>query len=154
MSRPAIDFLTFRMDVVNDQAKQMASAIYEEACDVSLRELRVLRLAHRQPGITQGEVSSKARLEKTLVSKLVTSLARRELLVRQIGTEDARWVQLHLTASGREIVKQCDRLGRKMEKSLLSVLSSEEVEVFEACLAKLAVQVESGFDVSARKVSR
>ena len=154
MTRPAIDFLTFRMDVVNDQAKQMASAMYEEACDVSLRELRVLRLDYRRPGITQGEVSSVARLEKTLVSKLVTALARRELLVRQIGTEDARWVQLHLTAQGREIVKQCDRLGRKMEKSLLSVLSNQEVEMFEACLAKLAAHVESGMDASARKPSR
>jgi DNA-binding MarR family transcriptional regulator len=91
------------MDVVNDQAKQMASAIYEEACGVSLRELRVLRLANGRPGITQGEVSSLARLEKTLVSKLVTALARRDLLVRKIGTEDARWVQLHLTAEGREV---------------------------------------------------
>jgi DNA-binding MarR family transcriptional regulator len=153
MTRPAIDFLTFRMDVVNDQAKQMASAIYEEACDVSLRELRVLRLAHRRPGITQGEVSSMARLEKTLVSKLVTALARRELLVRQIGTEDARWVQLHLTDKGREIVKQCDRLGRKMEKSLLSVLTPEEIELFEACLAKLAAHVESGMDAPTRKPS-
>jgi len=145
MPRPAIDFLTFRMDVVNDQAKQIASAMYEEACDVSLRELRVLRLAHGRPGISQGEVSSTARLEKTLVSKLVTTLARRELLVRQIGAEDARLVQLHLTPQGREIVKRCDRLGRKMEKSLLSALSGEEVEVFEACLAKLTAHVESRF---------
>jgi len=142
MPRDAIDFLTFRLDVLSDQAKQLASGVYERACGVSLRELRILRQAYHQPGITQGEAAFGAHLEKTLVSKLVTSLARRHLLVRQIGEEDARWVQLFLTEDGRDIVKQCNKLGRRMEKSMLSVLEAKQVEVLEDCLAKLTAKVE------------
>ena len=142
MARPAIDFLTFRLDVLSDQAKQMATDAYEEACGVSLRELRILRQAYHQPGITQSEVSVGAYLEKTLVSKLVTSLARRGLLVRQIGEEDARWVQLVLTEQGVEVVRQCNKLGRRMEKSMLSVLSDRQAAVFEECLSALTAKVE------------
>lgn len=141
MPHPAIDFVTFRLDVVSDQAKQIATAMYEQACNVSLRELRVLRLAYHTPGITQGEVVSASRLEKTLVSKLVTVLARRGLLVREIGVDDARCVQLQLTDEGRDVVRQCNRLGRKMEKSVLSVLTAEELATFESCLAKLTERV-------------
>jgi DNA-binding MarR family transcriptional regulator len=143
MARPPIDFLTFRLDVLSGQAKQIASEVYEQACGVSLRELRILRQAYHQPGITQGEAANGAYLEKTLVSKLVTSLARRGLLVRQIGEEDARWVRLFLTESGRDIVKQCNKLGRRMEKSMLSVLEPAEVEVLEDWLARLTARVES-----------
>lgn len=136
------EFLTFRIDVFNDQAKQLATDVYEETHGVSLRELRVLRLAYAAPGITQGEVVAASRLEKTLVSKLITSLARRQLLLREIGAQDARWVHLHLTDEGRHIVQQCNRLGRKMERSLLSVLSDSDRVLFDNCLERLTAQVE------------
>ena len=142
MPRAAIDFLNFRLDVLSEQAKHMATGIYEQSCGVTLRELRVLRLAYNEPGITQGEVSAQSFLEKTLVSKLVTALARRKLLTRQIGAEDARWVHLFLTDEGREVVKQCNRLGRKMEKSMVSVLTAAQIETFEICLAKMTARVE------------
>ena len=142
MPRPAIDFLIFRLDVLSDQAKQMASDAYKQACGVSVRELRILRQAHRRPGITQSAVVAGAYLEKTLVSKLVTALARRGLLVRRIDEEDARWVQLFLTEEGTEVVKQCNKLGRRMERSMLSVLTAEQTAAFEECLAALTLKVE------------
>jgi DNA-binding MarR family transcriptional regulator len=142
MPREAIDFLTFRLDVLSGQAKQMASDVYEQACGVSLRELRILRQANHRPGITQSEVAAGAYLEKTLVSKLVTSLARRGLLVRRIGEEDARWVQLFLTDKGTQIVRECNKLGRRMERSLLSVLSDKQAEVLEECVAALTTKVQ------------
>ncbi len=149
MPRPAIDFLTFRLDVLSDQAKQMASDAYEQACGVNLRELRILRQAHHRPGITQSAVSAGAYLEKTLVSKLVTALARRGLLVRRIDVEDARWVQLFLTEEGTEVVKQCNKLGRRMERSMLSALTADQAILFEQCLAALTAKVE--LDLKATK---
>jgi len=140
--RPAIDFLTFRLDVLNEQAKRRASQAYEAACNVSLRDLRVLRQAYARPGITQTEVVAGGYLEKTLVSKLVTSLARRGLIRRQIGEEDARWVRLYLTDEGREAVQRCNRMGRQMEKSLLSVLQPADIEHLERTLAILTAKVE------------
>ena len=61
---------------------------------------------------------------------------------RRIGTEDARWVHLFLTDRGREVVRDCNALGRRMERSMLSVLTREEVNTFEDCLARLTARVE------------
>lgn len=143
MSKAAIDFLTFRVDVFNEMAKRAASQAYEERHGVSLRELRVLRLAYAYPDITQGEIVAQSHLEKTQVSKMVTQLARRALLVRQIGAQDARWVHLRLTDAGREIVQDCNRIGRKLEKYLLTGITPAELEVFETSLVKLTAHVQA-----------
>jgi len=143
MSKAAIDFLTFRVDVFNEIAKRAASQAYEERHGVSLRELRVLRLAYAFPDITQGEIVAQSHLEKTQVSKMVTHLARRELLVRQIGAKDARWVHLRLTDAGREVVKDCNRIGRKLEKYLLSGITPAELDIFESSLVKLTAHVQA-----------
>jgi DNA-binding MarR family transcriptional regulator len=141
LTRPAIDFLTFRLDVLNEQAKRTSSLAYEEARGVTLRDLRVLRLAYAKPGVTQSEVVEAAYLEKTLVSKLVTSLVKRKLVRREIGEEDARWVRLYLTDEGRETVQHCNRMGRQMQKAWLAGLSAGEIEAFERTLAVLTERV-------------
>jgi len=141
--RPAIDFLTFRLDVLNEQAKRQASQAYEAARNVSLRDLRVLRQAYARPGITQTEVVAGGYMEKTLVSKLVTSLVRRGLIRREIGEEDARWVRLYLTDDGHETVQHCNRMGRQMQKKLLAGLEPGEIEAFERTLAALTAVVEA-----------
>ncbi|MEJ8847131.1 MarR family transcriptional regulator [Variovorax rhizosphaerae] len=136
MSHAAIDFLTYRLDVFNCKAKALASGIYEQSCGVSLRELRVLRLVAHQPGITQGEVADPAQLEKPAVSRIVKALIERGLMVRETGTQDARSGHLFLTEHGHALVQRAARVGRKLEKSMLSVLSDAERESFEQCLAR------------------
>ena len=137
MPHPALDYLTVRLDVLTNLAKDTASEVYERDHGVSLRELRVLCLAYHTPGITQGEVVLHSMLEKTQVSRMITSLVQRGVLQRQIGAKDARLVHLHLTPAGREAVRQCNRIGRRMEKSLMASLDPAEAQVFERCLVRL-----------------
>ncbi|WP_213952887.1 MULTISPECIES: MarR family winged helix-turn-helix transcriptional regulator [unclassified Variovorax] len=146
MSRAAIDFLTYRVDVFSHQAKVLASGIYEASCGVSLRELRVLRLAAHHPGITQGETSGQAQFDKSTTSRIVKTLAERGLLVRESGAQDARSGHLFLTEHGQDVVQRAGRVGRKLEKSMLSVLTDAELESFEQCLARLTARVEIDID--------
>jgi hypothetical protein len=60
MSHGAIDFLAYRLDVFSRKEKALTSDIYQQSCSVSMRELRLLRLAAHQPGITQGEAAGLA----------------------------------------------------------------------------------------------
>lgn len=138
MSRPAIDFLTFRLDVLSELAKRRVSSDYERF-GVNLRELRILRLAYAQPGITQSGVVEGAFLEKTLVSKLTTALVQRQLIRREIGSEDARLIHLYLTPKGKKIVAQCDEIGHEGEKQWLSSIDSKELAQFEKILEKLTL---------------
>jgi DNA-binding MarR family transcriptional regulator len=133
----AINYVTFRLDVLTAIAKNDASLVYERECGVSLKDLRVLRFVALEPGLVQGRLATLCYLEKTLTSKMVTALVKRGLLRRKIGAEDARQVRLYLTAQGTRIVDRCEVLGREIEGSMMSVLSEEERRVFEHCVERI-----------------
>jgi DNA-binding MarR family transcriptional regulator len=141
------DFLTYRIEVLNHLAKRTASEAYRRYCGVTLNDLRILRLVGDNPGINQGPLADLAYFEKTMVSKLVSSLVRRSLVQRVIGTEDARQVNLYLTADGEALRARADVIGVHMNRSLVSVLAPEERETLERCMAKLTekAKADSGF---------
>ena len=141
---PRLEHLNFRLDVLSALAKSVASDIYEAECGVTLRDLRVLRFVDMQPGISLSPLIELTYLEKTLVSKLVTTLARRGLLTRSTGTTDARVINLNLTSKGKAIVRKADRIGKTFDQQLMSVLSAEEKQVLYRCIDKLTEHVEEG----------
>ena len=141
---PRLEHLNFRLDVLSALAKSVASGLYEAECGVTLRDLRVLRFVDMQPGISLGPLIALTYLEKTLVSKLVTALAKRGLLTRSTGTEDARVINLYLTPEGKAIVRKSERIGKSFDEQLMSVLSPKEKEVLYRCINKLTEHVEEG----------
>jgi DNA-binding MarR family transcriptional regulator len=141
---PRLEHLNFRLDVLSELAKGVASGVYEAECDVTLRDLRVLRFVGMQPGISLGPLIELTYLERTLVSKLVTTLANRGLLTRSTGSTDARVIHLHLTRKGEAIVRKCERIGKMFDERLMSVLSAEEKRVLFHCVEKLTEHVEEG----------
>jgi DNA-binding MarR family transcriptional regulator len=141
---PRLEHLNFRLDVLSELAKSVASGLYEAECGVTLRELRVLRFVDMEPGISLGPLIVLTYLEQTLVSKLVTALARRGLLTRSTGTEDARVINLYLTTEGKATVRKCDRIGKTFDQQLMSVLSQDEKEALYRCIGKLTEHVEEG----------
>lgn len=141
---PRLEHLNFRLDVLSELAKGVASGLYEAECDVTLRDLRVLRFVGMQPGISLGPLIELTYLERTLVSKLVTTLANRGLLTRSTGSTDARVIHLHLTRKGEATVRKCERIGKMFDERLMSVLSAEEKRVLFHCVEKLTEHVEEG----------
>lgn len=133
-SRIPIDYVTFRLDVIVSLAKADASAVYEKACGVSLRELRCLRIATFEPGLPQSRLAAQSYVEKTLVSKTITGLVRRGLLRREIDARDARRVRLYATEAGSRVVDTCETLGRALEGELLAGIPSQQRVSFGQCM--------------------
>jgi len=133
----AINYVTFRLDVLTGIAKHDASLVYERECGVSLKDLRLMRFVALEPGLVQGRLANLCYLEKTATSRMVTALVKRGLLRRKIGAEDARQVRLYLTAHGKRIVDRCEVMGRAIETKMMSVLSREERRVFEHCVERI-----------------
>src|SRR5260370_27196482 len=131
---PRLEHLNFRLDVLSELAKGVASGLYEAECGVTLRDLRVLRFVDMQPGISLGPVIELTYLEKTLVSKLVTTLANRGLLTRSTGTTDPRVINLHLTRKGKAMVRKGNRTGKIFCGQLVSVLLPEEKRLLLHCI--------------------
>lgn len=140
---PDLNYLTFHLDVLSHLMKQQGTAIYQAHADVSLRDLRVLRFVALEPGISPGRVVELSHLEKTAVSKLVTSLVQRGHLRREIGADNARYVNLYLTDVGQRTVAHCDELGKQMESTAMAVLTPRERDVLNRCLRKLTTWIKA-----------
>jgi DNA-binding MarR family transcriptional regulator len=145
-SAPTPDYLTFHFDVLSGLMKQRATAVYQERAGVSLRDLRVLRFVAAEPGISPSRLVALSHLEKTTVSKLLTLLAQRGFLTREISVDNAKYVNLLLTEAGKRVVAECDVLGRQMEESMLSVLSVRERETLGRCIDKLTGRLAASHD--------
>ena len=72
---------------------------------------------------------------------------QRGLVVRSVGTEDARQICLHLTEDGVAIVRSAEPIGRLAEATFRAALTEEEHATFRSCLDKLARSVD---DIRAR----
>lgn len=130
-------FLTFRLDQLSQTAMAKASQVCREQVGLNIRELRVLRAIGDQPGLSSRTVSEATFIEQTLVSKHLRKLVDAGLVQRALESTDARRVALHLTAQGHTIREEADRLGEDMERDFLSVLTPEELDLFNRCIDKL-----------------
>lgn len=132
-----LEFMSFRLNRLCEMTKDSASGFYEREFGIGLRELRVLRFAGLEPGLTLTRLIELALLEKTVTSKLVTALAKRGLLRREVGEADARQLNLYLTPVGEALVAQTYQRGDMLEKMFLSVLTQAEVQTLDRCIDKL-----------------
>jgi DNA-binding MarR family transcriptional regulator len=132
-----LDYFTFRMDVVGERAKEVASTVYERAVGLSLRELRLMRFIATQPGLTLTRLIEQTHIEKTLTSKAITQLVQRGLVLRAIGEADARQINLYLTGEGAVLVKKADVIGQNMEAVMMRRIPEADVAVFRRCLEML-----------------
>ncbi|UIF84842.1 MarR family winged helix-turn-helix transcriptional regulator [Cupriavidus sp. UYPR2.512] len=76
---------------------------------------------------TPGNPSSPARA--SLASKLVGALVKRDLVQREISTEDARQVCLFLTEAGVDLVRRAEPLGIELEAGFLHCLTPARAAV-------------------------
>jgi DNA-binding MarR family transcriptional regulator len=135
MARDA--FLTFRLDQVSEAARAKASQVYKRELGLNIRELRVIRAIGDEPGLSSRALSEATFIEQTLVSKHLRKLVDAGYVQRELESGDARRVNLRLTPEGDAVRQEADRLGEALERDFLAVLTPEELDGFNRCLAKL-----------------
>lgn len=90
-----------------------------------LPEARVLfELAHRD-GITAAELAQALGLDRSYLSRLLSSLERRKLVLRANDKTDGRRRSLALTAAGRKAFDELDRRSRDEVGAILEPLAPE-----------------------------
>ncbi len=131
------DYLTFRLDLTNSLLVDKANLVYGKRWDLDVRALRVLRLVCAEPNITPKVISQQALIEKTLLSKILTQLCSRGLVVRRTHATDRRSISLSATEEGLSVAQASRKLGGKLEAELLAALSEHERKALNCLLAKL-----------------
>jgi DNA-binding MarR family transcriptional regulator len=139
-------YLTYRLERIAEEAIDIASRIYKDACGLSVREIRVLRLIHDQPGIIFSRIVRETLFERSATSRVMTGLARKHLISRKAaGNGDARIFEFRLTKKGEQVVAVADRVGLALERTLMSPLSSVERKRLLNYLDRLTAWVEGDF---------
>jgi DNA-binding MarR family transcriptional regulator len=131
------DYVSYRLEWVSKLVRAEADKIYRTKCGLDIRQLRVLRIAVEQPGRTVSEIVERAMFDRTLVSRLISQLVAKGMLLRRICDDDARQFRIEVTRAGRAAGASADRLGDKLNEDLLTSLNAAERKIFDRCLEKL-----------------
>jgi DNA-binding MarR family transcriptional regulator len=132
------NYVNIRLEQVARTARKAADAVYRRELGLDIFHIQVLRVVDSKAGQPVSEIVTMSNLERTLVSRIISSLVRAGLLERTISEKDARKFLLELTAEGERLVRKANKLGDAMNNDLLSVLDPHEQKCLETCLSKLS----------------
>lgn len=135
--------LTYRLNIVAQEAITANDAIFLRETGCRIRELRVLRLIDDTPGTTFAEIAKSTGFERSLTSRIIQGLLGAGLIARENSTEDARVFLLSTTETGRETRQVARRLSDRLEVILTDPLSAQELQALNAILERLGGWVTS-----------
>jgi DNA-binding MarR family transcriptional regulator len=135
------ELLSYRLHEVANLLSRGAELRYRREFGVSLWEWRTVALlgATSEP-LSLNHLAHAAGIHKSQMSRVVSGLARRKLVLRDANDEDARGVRLTLTKSGRKLYEGLIEAASQRDRAFRNCLTKEEKQAFDRVLAKLAGQ--------------
>ena len=135
------DLLSYRLHAVANLLSRGAELRYRREFGVSLWEWRSIALlgASAEP-LSLNHLAHAAGIHKSQMSRVVTGLTERKLVLRAADEDDARGVRLTLSKAGRKLYQ--DLIGAASERDELfrRCLTRDEAEAFDKVLGKLTGQ--------------
>lgn len=135
--------LTYRLNVLADQAITQNDAIFVRETGYKIRELRILRLIDDSPGTTFQEIAQVTGLERSLTSRLLQVLITDGLIERKNSNSDARVFRLTTTKKGKKIRAKGRMVSDRLEAILTTPLSADELSTMNELIDRLALWVGS-----------
>lgn len=123
-----------RLDILSALFKDLGELMHQRKYGLSVREVRLLLQIHHNPGLTMTQLVDLTYMDKTITSRAVTSLSQKGLVQRLVGEQDARQVNLVLTARGEELALEASSSVTSHTEKAMSELSSKERDVFDRAL--------------------
>jgi DNA-binding MarR family transcriptional regulator len=138
------DLLSYRLNVVANLLSRGAELRYRREFGVSLWEWRTVALlgAVTEP-LSLNHLAHAAGVHKSQMSRVVSGLTRRKIVVRDTDSQDARAVHLTLSKAGRKLYEGLIAAAAERDRAFRGCLTSNEKVVFEKALSKLAGQAHS-----------
>lgn len=135
--------LTYRLELVAQEAIAANDEIFWRETGFRIRELRVLRLIDDTPGTTFAEIAKATGLERSLTSRIIRTLLGDGLIVRENSLEDARVFLLTTTPKGQNIRRIARQLSDRLEVILTEPLSEQELATLDGILDRLGSWITS-----------
>lgn len=139
------DFWPYQVVVLADQISRYTLSVVRAEAGLNLSQWRVLAAIAEKPGRTAAEVTTLTPMDKTIVSRAVSSLIEAGLVKKIADNVDKRRSSLSATPSGLDIyLKIAHTLNDTMVTSLDSTLSpkhfTETLKAFSLKMKNIAAQ--------------
>lgn len=135
------DFLPYKLSVLSNRISQAIARQYAEQFDLSITQWRVVAILGQFDAISANEVAERTVMDKVAVSRAVTTLLNRELLIREFDADDRRRSQLSLSPCGQALHAQIAPLALAYEHNLLATFSHEQRAQAEQMIRQLDAAV-------------
>ena len=135
------DLLSYRLNVVANLLSRGAELRYRREFGVSLWEWRTVALlgAVTEP-LSLNHLAHAAGIHKSQMSRVVSGLTKRKLVVRATNSEDGRAVHLTLSKPGRKLYQGLIAAAAERDRAFRDCLTRDEKQALERVLTKLAGQ--------------
>jgi DNA-binding MarR family transcriptional regulator len=132
------ELLSYRLHVVANLLSRSAELRYRREFGVSLWEWRsVALLGGAAEPLSLNELARSAGIDKSQMSRVVSGLTERRLVLRASDSSDARSVRLMLSKSGRRLYERLIDAAAERDAAFRDCLSEKEKQAFDSALAKL-----------------
>ena len=133
------ELLSYRLHVVANLLSRSAELRYRREFGVSLWEWRTIALlgAVREP-LSLNHLAHAAGIHKSQMSRVVSGLTKRRIVLREAQPGDGRGVRLTLSKVGRRIYQSLIRAAAERDVMVRNCLSEKEAKVLEQALSKIA----------------
>ncbi len=132
------NFLPYRLSVLSNRVSQTIADLYNQRFGLAITEWRVMAVLGRFPGLSANEVAERTAMDKVAVSRAVARLLERNLLMRDIHSDDRRRSVLALSEVGYTVYDEVAPMALACEQRLLGTLDDEERAILDRLLSKLA----------------
>ena len=130
-------FLPYRLNVLASLSSNALAQIYAERFGLSIPAWRVVATLGQYDVRTARDIAAHGVMHKSTISRAVSILEERGLVVRRANQQDRREELLALTPQGRAIYAALAPQALAFEQRLISVLSREEQALLSSLMDKL-----------------
>ncbi|MCP5144180.1 MAG: MarR family transcriptional regulator [Gammaproteobacteria bacterium] len=134
--------LTFLLSTLGSRIALIAEQTLRQTLDLSYMEWRVIQIVGTEKCTRPNRIIAVTGVNKANVSRAITALEQRGLLLRTHLEFHARNTELQLTRSGKVVYQKGNSLRRKAETPLLAGLSDNERNVLGNALRRIMRNVD------------
>jgi DNA-binding MarR family transcriptional regulator len=138
------ELLSYRLHRVANLLSRGAEMRYRREFGVSLWEWRsVALLGGAGEPQSLNELARAAGIDKSQMSRVVSGLTRRRIVLRVADANDGRGIRLSLSPSGKTLYQKLIRAAAERNDAFLDCLSAKERVYLEQAMTKLAHEARS-----------
>lgn len=125
------------------RAGQLAEDLFARSIGeigITARQFMVLSVVDSLEDPSQTALCEISGIDRSTLADIVRRLVSRGLLSRRRTRQDARMYAVRITPEGKEVLQRAMPIAAKVDEALVEALSSEQRELFEACLQKVVAR--------------